>query len=170
MARKLKIFRTAIGFHDAYVAAPSRKAALEAWGASADLFARGMAEEVTDEALTAEPLAHPGEVIKRTRGNMAQHIAALPEGAKTPRAAKKAKAAQPAPRPSRAELNEAEAALAEAEKEHAAALRKLSRREAALRQERRALEQRIETESKKLGDVRKREEIRYRRALEVWRG
>ena len=35
MARtgRLKVFRTSIGFHDAYVAAPSRKAALEAWGA-----------------------------------------------------------------------------------------------------------------------------------------
>ena len=33
MARALKTFRTAIGFHDAYGAAPSRKAALKAWGA-----------------------------------------------------------------------------------------------------------------------------------------
>lgn len=30
--RKLKVYRTPIGFHDAYVAAPSQKAALEAWG------------------------------------------------------------------------------------------------------------------------------------------
>ena len=45
---KLKVFRTPTGFHDAYVAAPSRKAALAAWGAEADLFARGTAEEVTD--------------------------------------------------------------------------------------------------------------------------
>jgi hypothetical protein len=28
---KLKVFRTPIGFHDAYVAAPSKKAALAAW-------------------------------------------------------------------------------------------------------------------------------------------
>ncbi len=35
MARKLKVFRTPAGFHDAYVAAPSRKAALAAWGADA---------------------------------------------------------------------------------------------------------------------------------------
>ena len=41
--RRLKVFRTAIGFHDAYVAAPSRKAALEAWGTDKDLFARGVA-------------------------------------------------------------------------------------------------------------------------------
>lgn len=29
----LKVFRTPIGFHDAYVAVPSQKAALEAYGA-----------------------------------------------------------------------------------------------------------------------------------------
>jgi hypothetical protein len=33
-AAKLKVFRTPIGFHDAYVAAPSQKAALEAWEAT----------------------------------------------------------------------------------------------------------------------------------------
>jgi hypothetical protein len=42
MARALKVFRTPIGFHDDYVAASSRKAALEAWGGDADLFACGM--------------------------------------------------------------------------------------------------------------------------------
>lgn len=29
---KLRLYQTALGFHDAYVAAPSKKAALEAWG------------------------------------------------------------------------------------------------------------------------------------------
>ena len=38
---KLKVFRTPIGFHDAYVAAPSRAAALRAWGADTDLFSTG---------------------------------------------------------------------------------------------------------------------------------
>ena len=32
---KLKVYRTPIGFHDAYVAAPSQKAALDAWGSDA---------------------------------------------------------------------------------------------------------------------------------------
>lgn len=170
MARKLKIFRTAIGFHDAYVAAPSRKAALEAWGADADLFARGMAEEVTDEALAAEPLAHPGEVIKRTRGDMAAHIAALPKSEKVPRKTAKTRQAAPAPRPSRAALEEAEQALEEAQKAHRADLRDLERREAALRRERRALELRIEGERQRLEDALAHEEGRYRRAMEAWRG
>jgi hypothetical protein len=68
MPRQLKVFRTSTGFHDAYVAAPSQKAALEAWGADANLFARGVAEQVTDAALMAEPLKHPGEVIRVSRG------------------------------------------------------------------------------------------------------
>ena len=76
MARKLKVFRTPAGFHDAYVAAPSRKAALADWGADADLFARGVAEEVTDPALLEEPLARPGEVVRRSRGSAAEQLAA----------------------------------------------------------------------------------------------
>ena len=68
MPRKLKVFRTPIGFHDAYVATPTKKAALEAWGTDANLFARGTAEEVTDPKLTAAPLERPGEVIRVSRG------------------------------------------------------------------------------------------------------
>ena len=78
MPRALKVFRTPIGFHDAYVAVPTKKAALAAWGSTRDLFARGIAELVTDPALTAEPLAAPGTVIKRSRGTTAEQIAALP--------------------------------------------------------------------------------------------
>jgi hypothetical protein len=73
---KLKVYRTAIGFYDAYVAAPSQKAALEAWGSEHNLFARGVAELVTDPALTKVPLASPGEVVKRLRGSAAEQIAA----------------------------------------------------------------------------------------------
>ncbi len=82
MARipKLKVYRTPIGFHDAYIAAPSQKAALEAWGSDANLFARGLAEVVTDEALMREPLEHPGKIIKRLRGSKDEHLAAFPAG------------------------------------------------------------------------------------------
>ena len=48
--QKLKVFVTSIGFHDAYVAAPSQKAALEAWGADSNIFAQGIAEQVTDRS------------------------------------------------------------------------------------------------------------------------
>ena len=76
---KLKVFRIPIGFHDAYVAAPSQKAALEAWGSDSNLFAAGAAELVTDAALTRVPLERPGEVIKVLRGSRAEQVAALGE-------------------------------------------------------------------------------------------
>ena len=74
--QKLKVYRRPIGFHDALVAAPSQKAALEAWGASTDLFARGLAEMVTDPALTKAPLAAPGKVVKVSRGSKAEQLRA----------------------------------------------------------------------------------------------
>ena len=77
MPRALKVFKLPIGFHDAYVAAPSQKAAAEAWGSDISVFARGEAELVTDAKLTEEPLASPGKVIKRLRGTAEEQIAAL---------------------------------------------------------------------------------------------
>ena len=76
-ARKLKVYRTPIGFHDAYVAAPSQKAALKAWGSDANLFARGVAEQVTDPALMKEALAKPGTIIRTLRGTAKEQLAAL---------------------------------------------------------------------------------------------
>jgi len=81
MARKqkLRVYRTPIGFHDAYVAAPSQKAALKAWGADVDLFARGVAEAVDDETLREAPLKDPGVVVRVPRGSSEEHMAALPK-------------------------------------------------------------------------------------------
>lgn len=117
--RKLKVFRTAIGFHDAYVAAPSRNAALAAWGSDADLFARGVAEEVTGPELMAAALARPGEVVRRSRGTTDEYFAALPRtqprkaapaAGPTPTAPEPDKA-KPRPPPSRTKLDAAEAAI-----------------------------------------------------------
>jgi hypothetical protein len=41
MARKLKTYQTSLGFFDLAIAAPSMKAALEAWGADSNLFHQG---------------------------------------------------------------------------------------------------------------------------------
>ena len=171
MARALKTFRTAIGFHDAYVAAPSRKAALKAWGADVDLFARGAAEIVTDPALTADPLAHPGKVIRRPRGSMAEHLAAL--RTEKPAGAKKAaprRGAKPRPRPDRAPLEEAEKALAALDRRQETERRQMARREAALRRERQALEQGYGAERDRLEKARETAARRYERALEAWAG
>src|SRR3954463_5573960 len=122
MARALKVYRTPIGFHDAYVAAPSQAAALKAWGTDRNLFARDAAEVVTDPALTAAPLASPGTVIKLSRGSAAEQMAAASDAPSVPRktrAAAKPRKPLP-PRPSRAALDKAEQALADEEKAQAA--------------------------------------------------
>jgi len=174
MARKLKVFRTAIGFHDAYVAAPSRKAALEAWGADANLFARGAAELVTDAALCEEPLAHPGKIIKRLRGTEAEHLAALGTTGEPRKkvAAKTAKAGRrkSAPRPDRKALDEAENELAAAEREMEQVARTFREREHQLAAERRAAERTARDKLKRAQSVRDSEKTRYERALSRWQG
>ena len=55
MARALKVFSTPAGFYEAVVAAPSRKAALAAWGAHDDLFASGHAQEIDDLSGSLRP-------------------------------------------------------------------------------------------------------------------
>lgn len=139
MARRLKVFRTAIGFHDAYVAAPSRKAALDAWGSDHDLFATGAAELVTEPELTREPLEKPGTVIRRARGTADEHLASIEKDRpKHSRAAAPPRRAPP--RPSRAAVDRAEAALAEAEAARRAELDEVVREIEALSRRKRQLE------------------------------
>jgi hypothetical protein len=175
--QKLKVFRTPIGFHDAYVAAPSKKAALEAWGTQTNLFSSGTAEEITDPELIKEPLARPGEVIKTLRGTEAEQIRALasaPAKAKRRNAADDGRAdpaAKPAkrkPRPSRAAVDQAEQALEHAEERSREALAKLNVEEKALELRRRELEQKQRSEHDRL--QKKLEEARdaYRAAMARW--
>ena len=63
MARKLKTYQTSLGFFDLAIAAPSMKAALEAWGAGSNLFHQGVARETDDPDVVAatsgfDPRAH----------------------------------------------------------------------------------------------------------------
>lgn len=149
MPRKLKVFRTSIGFHDAYVAASSRKAALEAWGADADLFARGVAEEVTDPKLMAEPLERPGEVIRVSRGDLAAQLKTLgPRKSKAKKAGRKersparpapTKLARPKPPPKRDRVEAAESALADARSRHETETKDLEARRDAIDRQLKAL-------------------------------
>jgi hypothetical protein len=68
MARKLKTYRTSLGFFDLAMAAPSMKAALEAWGADSNLFHQGVAMESHDPDVIAATLAKPGVVLRRPVG------------------------------------------------------------------------------------------------------
>lgn len=181
---KLKVFRTPVGFHDAYVAASSQKAALEAWGAEADLFARGVAERVADPALEALPLSRPGEVIKVLRdGEEGQFEGAAEERAvkrkvgskkapnvrpppspparKPPRKAKK-------PRPSRDALSRLEAAMEEEEQSFQQALQALAAEEQELRSKRQMLRAKHEQFIQKQDAVLSKARADFRRRLEAW--
>jgi hypothetical protein len=179
-AGRLKVFRTPIGFDDAWVAAPSRKAALAAWGADRDLFARGIAEEVTDPALTAAALARPGTVIRTSRGTAAEQLAALPP--KPKRAARAAtappdpdkpvarpKRARP-PRPDRGALDKAEADLRKAERIARDVGQDFDAREAILARERRAAERTARDTVRKQEQARDRAQAAFERAMAEWGG
>jgi len=177
MARKqkLKVYRTPIGFHDAYVAAPSQKAALEAWGSDANLFARGVAEVVTDKALSREPLANPGEIIRRPRGSPDEQLAAAsparprskPAAAsRTPTPAKPKK--RPRPRPPRDALNKAEHdldALLARQREEDGALRE---RERELERARRELNRAHDRDRARAERRVEKERDAHARALDRW--
>ena len=69
MARKLKTYQTSLGFFDLAIAAPSMKAALEAWGADSNLFHQGAAKESDDPDVIAATLKKPGVVLRRAVGS-----------------------------------------------------------------------------------------------------
>lgn len=69
MARKLRTYQTSLGFFDQAVAAPSMKAALEAWGADSNLFHQGAARESDDPDVIAATMAKPGVVLRRPVGS-----------------------------------------------------------------------------------------------------
>ena len=70
MARKLKTYQTSLGFFEQAIAAPSMKAALEAWGADSNLFHQGAAKESTDPDVIAATMKKPGVVLKRPVGSV----------------------------------------------------------------------------------------------------
>lgn len=69
MARKLKTYQTSLGFFDMAIAAPSMKAALEAWGSKSNLFHQGFAREVDDPDVIAAAMSKPGVILRRPVGS-----------------------------------------------------------------------------------------------------
>jgi hypothetical protein len=80
MAKKLKVYQTSIGFFDLAVAAPSMKAAAEAWGSDPDIFKRGFAKQTEDPKVVEAAIATPGVVLRRPVGSREKFTqkAALP--------------------------------------------------------------------------------------------
>jgi colicin import membrane protein len=122
MARKLKTFQTSLGFYDLAVAAPSMKAALEAWGAGSNLFHQGVAKETDDPSVVAATMSKPGVVLKRPAGSNGRFAeqSDLPSdlGSAGKGSRRESRGAKPAKKP-RPEISEEDArkAAAEFEKE-----------------------------------------------------
>ena len=139
MARQLKVFSTAAGFVNAVVAAPSQKAALEAWGVRDNLFASGAATVVNDPDLIAQALATPGEIVRVPISTDAGFLAAAkpppanatrdPATAASARGAKastpKTRSPAPPPPPDRSALTRAEKAADQAHEHQRATLAEL---------------------------------------------
>jgi hypothetical protein len=157
MPRKLKTYQTSLGFYDLIVAAPSMKAALDAWGARSNLFHQGFAKQVEDSKVIAEAMAKPGIVLQRPVGSDAafREHAKLPSAASLIAPGRSGKA--PADRAKHAKERKLEedaqrrAASAfekerqrrdkQRQKEEAAAAKKLVRRKAAMEKAEAALEE-----------------------------
>ena len=169
---KLKVFRTPIGFHDAYVAAPSQKAALEAWGADGNLFAQGIAEQVTDPKLMEEALERPGEIVRKVRGSADEHFAALDRVAKRKEKAEakspKKASAPTVKKPKRDELDAAEEAIDVAKARHKSEAKDIDREIEALERRRRDLLRRHERERDELVEQRDAARSAYERAMRAW--
>jgi hypothetical protein len=81
MARKLKTYVTHLGFFELALAAPSMKAALDAWGMGHNAFHQGFARETGDPKIVAATMARPGVVLKRPVGSKGAFV----ENAKLPK-------------------------------------------------------------------------------------
>ena len=92
MAAKLKVFTWSDGFHAFTVATSSRPKALEAWGSKQDLFATGLASQLSGGPDYEAALASPGEVVERGLaidvGKIGKAKPAKPRGPSKAKAAK----------------------------------------------------------------------------------
>jgi colicin import membrane protein len=154
MARRLKTYQTSSGFFDLAVAAPSMKAAAEAWGSRTNVFRQGFATETRDPAIIAATMAKPGVVLRRPVGShvpFTEH-AELPKDLPVEKVrAKQAKPQKERPSPKIDSKASRSAALAfereqkrremERRKQEATREKERKRREQAIAKAERALEQ-----------------------------
>lgn len=144
---RLKTFQAHLGFFDTIVAAPSQKAALQAWGSRQNLFRDGTAKQVSDPDAVAAALAHPGIVLKRVVGSKDpfSEQPPLPKTAGTRRTETRRK--NP---PDRSKLDAAERALAQMRRERETMRAEFEQREKGLRAEQRKREQDAQTRQDEL--------------------
>jgi hypothetical protein len=165
MAKKLKTFETSLGFFDLAIAAPSMKAALEAWGADSNLFHQGVARQSEDPDVIAATMQAPGVVLKRpvgSSGPFKQH-AELPtdlagdRDSKTSGRKSAARKEQKPPRRGNDQAADRKAALA-FEKEHERRERERAKEEAAREKERERRQHAIDKAQGALDAARRKHE------------
>ena len=169
MARKLKTFVTSMGFFDLAVAAPSMKAAMEAWGLKRNMFHQGLAAETNDAGIVKAAMAKPGMVLRRPVGTNEpfRQDAALPAGYALPsvteapapktRKPKAKKASRPARGP---EKKTSPAAILSFEKARAERERARAREDAAAKRDAEKRSSAIEKAQTALDDARKEHQAR----------
>jgi len=168
MARALKTFTTSAGFFDLAVAAPSMKAALEAWGSTRNLFHQGFATVTEDPAIVAAAMAKPGVVLRRPVGTSGAYrenadlpdAVALGAGRRAP--VTRQKVNRPAPKPidekkaraaSAAFDREQQRQRATARKEEAARARQQERQDRAIAAAQAALDAATRDHTAKLAEL-----------------
>jgi hypothetical protein len=170
MARKLKTYQTSLGFFDLAIAAPSMKAALEAWGADSNLFHQGAAKQSDDPDAIAATMAKPGVVLRRavgTDGPFGEH-AELPTDlgdGKRPAASRSRRSrAKGSPRPVDKAAGRTAALAYEREQKH----RERDRaKEAAVRQKDRERRQRAVDKAQAAFDQAEREHAKTAAAIQA---
>lgn len=162
---RLKVFMTQIGFHNWLVAAPSQKAALDAWDVKENLFAIGAASLVTDADCIKLALTTPGVPVPvdskhalaratkvlRLDDHRRHSKAAGPAAAET--AKKKKPAAKKKKKADRAKLDRAEQAIDDFKKRSVRERAAIIRAQKALDLKAEALEEELEAEQERLEEV-----------------
>lgn len=145
MAAKLKVFTWSDGFHAFTVATSSRPKALEAWGSKQDLFATGLASQLSGGPDYEAALASPDEVVER---GLAIDVGKIGKAKPAkPRGPSKAKAAK---------IEKLQAALADLDQRHQAVRTHFEERQATLNQARQEAETTYEAERKSLAAALKK--------------
>jgi hypothetical protein len=151
MPRALKVFKTHIGFYDLVVAAPSMKAAAEAWEAHPRIFAQGFAAVTNEPDAVKAALEQPGVTLRRPHGQSGSYKAE-PDKPATPKVAahQKQKAAKAEKTREREEKAKKKAKAAAERRAKAAAedeLADIEQEEIRLRERRRALQKQFHLRS-----------------------
>ncbi|MCK1365159.1 cell envelope biogenesis protein TolA [Bradyrhizobium sp. 62] len=173
--RKLKAYQTSLGFYDQAIAAPSMKAALDAWGARSNLFHQGAAKETDDPDIVAATMEKPGVVLRRPVGSdgaFTEHSELptdLADDEATPKRKAKSKAkSKPKKSPSKAAKQPARKIDAQQARKAAAAFEKEEKRreaerrkeEAARAKERARRDKAVATAQAALDEARREHESR----------